>query len=381
MPREDDDYKERARQSKQDKQDRGRYTIPANSTVGVRILKTPPGKNRKDSPGVWLEYYMHPNVGPNNRFIRCGKNPIDKKGECWICDVLIPRLQKKGKTELAASMEQQIMFGCQIAVVEGDRPMRGPLMFSMRSGGPQSLAYKLTTFLGSTKRDYTDHKRGRNIEIERTGSGKTDTKYLVHGPEDESSKVPKSIVRQLQPFSALLPKYDEDAQKNAYYGNEDDDMAKKKSKKNDAEVNKKKKGRSDEDDDDEDEDEEDDEDDDDSGDDDDDEEEEEDDDDEDDDDEDDDDKKKKKKKSKSKKSSKKKKKSKKDDDDDDDDEDDDDEDEDEDDDDDEDEEEDDDDDDEDDDEDDDDEDEKPKKGKKGKKSKPVKKGKKKKGKK
>jgi hypothetical protein len=247
MKHESDDQR-RAQEWAQDKKEGNKYTLQEGTNV-IRILKTPPDKER-NSPGLWIEYRMHGNVGPNKRFVRCGKS-ISGKGDCWLCKV-VDKLRRKGKPKRATALEAIQVVEMAIAVVDPDSgKMRGPKRFYLRSGrGAKSMAYKLMTgIIASRRKDYLNHKKGYNISIERVGTGQFNTTYPVGPtPDDEPSKVPSRIVDDLKPFVDIIPQYDEDQQQNAYYGREDDSRMSKDSK-------KKKKKREDEDPDEDDEDE------------------------------------------------------------------------------------------------------------------------------
>ena len=226
-----EDYRSRARSQRQDKLEGNRFKLEQGINV-FRILKTPEDKARH-SPDVWIEYRMHSDVGPKARFVRCGKS-MSGKGRCWLCDVKIPKLQAKGRSSEAAAMEAKPQLGIQVARVDKDTgKMRGPKLYSMNNGGPKSMAYKLQGIIQADK-DYLSHKKGYNLTVERVGKGKTDTTYSDPRPDDEPSKVPKSILEKLKPFVDVIPTYDEEYMKAAYYGTEEDSsMAKGKKKRHD----------------------------------------------------------------------------------------------------------------------------------------------------
>ena len=82
---------------------------------------------------------------------------------------------------------------------------------------------------------YLDHEKGYNFDISRKGTG-TNTEYGDTERDDEPSHVSKQILKRLKPFADLsISQYNEEYQKNAYYGlepdknkGEDNDMAAKK---------------------------------------------------------------------------------------------------------------------------------------------------------
>lgn len=226
----------------------------------------------------FLEYLVHKNVGPKKSIVRCGKDVVTKEGECWLCDEIVERYAASGKQEkraVAKTLAPAKQFFMNIARWDKKTDsLRGPLKFYVPGGdGATSLAVKLLgviSGMGTSKQ--VDHpKKGCNISITRTGTGQFDTRYGSPIPDDESSQVPKSILRKIEPWSTLIPGYDENTQRSLFYGEEvqamsrrskiqeeeDDDMPMKKKKKmkdEDEDVKKKKKKLKDEDEDEEEED-------------------------------------------------------------------------------------------------------------------------------
>ena len=241
---EEDDPRARAARSRKEKTDRGRYKVTEGAHT-IRILDTPRDKKRH-SPSQFMEYLNHMGVGPQNRTVRCGKDFRTGDGECWICDELIPKLQRKGKSQAAAKLSAKPTMAIQVAVPDKETGgWRGPLLLFASAGKTnRSLAFKLQGIIASTKRPYLDHKKGYNITFERQGTGMTDTNYSDPVADDDSSRVPKRITEMLKPFADVIPAYSRKRQKAAYFGEEDnesvknnrdeeeeDDVAKKKHKK------------------------------------------------------------------------------------------------------------------------------------------------------
>lgn len=220
---EEDDPRARAARSRKEKTDRGRYKVTEGEHT-IRILDTP-GDKKRHSPSQFIEYLNHMSVGPQNRAVRCGKNFRNGKGECWICDELIPKLRRKGKAQAASKLVPRATMAVQVAVPDKETGgWRGPLMLFASAGRTnRSLAYKLQGIIASTKRPYLDHKKGYNITFERQGTGMTDTTYSDPVAEDESTRVPKRITEELKPFVDVIPAYSRDRQKAAYYGEEEND--------------------------------------------------------------------------------------------------------------------------------------------------------------
>jgi hypothetical protein len=213
---EEDDYRKRAAEHRKEKLSKGLFKLPEGETK-IRILKTPKDEER-NSPSVWIEYYVHRNVGPKKLTLRCGKSVIDDSGPCWLCKV-VKVLKEKGKTKMAALLERQKVYAVQVAVWDEDiSNLRGPLLWPMPSGkSAKSISFKVETIV-SSKKDYLNHKEGYNFTFERQGTGMMDTVYGKTERDDEPSAVPKQIVAKLKPFADVVLQYDPEAQKNAYYG-------------------------------------------------------------------------------------------------------------------------------------------------------------------
>ena len=158
----------------------------------VRILPGMKGKGKLGGP-PWYEYFSHRNVGPNERFMSCGK---DERGEgkCWLCDKKIPKLtksKKKSDRARAAAMAPVSQFIVQVAYLDSDDDFQGPVQWAVPSGGRRALATQLLGVLVRTKKDYVSLKKGYNLNIERTGTGFRDTRYGAIIPDEDPSRRPK----------------------------------------------------------------------------------------------------------------------------------------------------------------------------------------------
>ena len=234
------DWREEARRRFKEKQQKGRYKLAEGENT-IRIL---PRIGSKKSQAPFFEYMVHREVGPNKRFVRCGKD-LHGEGDCWLCDVKIPSLANSGETakekraEALASKEQ---FVVQVATIDVDTgKMRGPFLWTVSTGGARSLAARLLGVLKSTKRDYVHPTKGYNMTIERTGTGKTDTVYGQPVADEDPSKVDPKILSKAKPFSALIPAYSEEQQKAAYFGRDE-----REEEEEEEEETERKKGRKDE---------------------------------------------------------------------------------------------------------------------------------------
>jgi hypothetical protein len=226
---EEKDWREEAGERYKEKIKGGRFKLEVGDNT-LRIL--PRVKSKSKVP--FYEYLVHREVGPNKRFLRCGKN-MHGDGECWLCDSKIPALAKsesESKQRMAAALQPKEQFVVQVALIDADSgKMKGPFLWTVPTGGARSLSARLLGVLKNTKRDYIDLKKGYNLTIERTGTGKNDTIYGQPIPDEESSKVPDSLMLKAKPFSELVPPYSEEQQKSAYFGQDadaEDDQPKKK---------------------------------------------------------------------------------------------------------------------------------------------------------
>jgi hypothetical protein len=174
---------------------------------------------RRRTPKTFIEYRQHRDVGPHKRMVGCGKDPVTDQGSCWLCDVQLPKLIAKGQSARAAAMEAKSVLALQVAAVSPEEEFSGPFIFTpSKKVGDQLLG----SILASKKRDYKDPVNGYNLTINRTGTGKNDTRYGIIEADPEPSEVPKALMAKLKPFSELseIPMYDEGKQKAAYIGAE-----------------------------------------------------------------------------------------------------------------------------------------------------------------
>lgn len=209
-----------------------RYKEKATSTrfklvVGDNSVRILPRKNPNGKFGgaPFAEYATHMNVGPNERFLTCGKDERGD-GKCWLCDVQIPKLQKSGKDALvlrASKIAPMPQFAVQITTVDEDGHFRAPQIWEMKSGGSRMLSTQILGVLRSTKRDYISFANGYNLNIERTGTGMKDTRYGAIIPDMEPTAVPRSVAEKMKTFEELIRKYSESEQQTAYFGREMDE--------------------------------------------------------------------------------------------------------------------------------------------------------------
>jgi hypothetical protein len=210
------DKKEEARRRLKERQvSKKRFKLPEGETT-FRVLPNAKGAAKKE----YVEYAMHSEVGPRKSYIRCGKN-IEGEGECFICDEVIPKLERKvgsSYQQMAVRMARREVFAIQIAYKdEATDKWQGPLKWELAP----SLANALLGIM--SRRDVSNPEKGYNLTISRTGTGMTDTRYGQMERDEDASEVPEEIVEKLKPFSEVIQKYDEKAMKAAYYGHEQEE--------------------------------------------------------------------------------------------------------------------------------------------------------------
>lgn len=214
------DWRQEAQERYKEKQQQGRFKLVEGENT-IRIL---PRIGSKKSQAPFFEYLVHRDVGPNKRFVRCGKN-LHGDGECWLCDKKIPDLESSGKSskrQLAASLQAKEQFVVQVASVDPDSgKMTGPFLWAVSTGGARSLSARLLGVLKTPKRDYVDPVKGYNMTIERTGTGMRDTIYGQIITDEEPSEVPEKLLAKAKPFSSYVPAYSEEQQKAAYFGRDE----------------------------------------------------------------------------------------------------------------------------------------------------------------
>jgi len=244
----EEDWRKEAKQRIKDKGEGSRFKLQPGDNC-FRIL--PNSKGTQYPPH--LEILIHRDVGPDKKAVRCGKEINDSSGECWLCDEKIPALEASKKAShkvTAKALQSKEQMLVQVSRVDPDtNNFSAPKVWWVSTGGPKSQSVALLGTLASTKRQYDDPKRGYNLNISRTGTGPTDTRYGSIIPDEEPTKVPSSVLNGMKSLASQVDAYDEDVQRAAYYGRdleevqnsrkESTDMPK--SKKKDEEVKKKKK--------------------------------------------------------------------------------------------------------------------------------------------
>ena len=187
---------------------------------GENVIRLLPHKKGTKFPPYKI-YSVHPNVGPRKRWLPCGKK--EGEGECWLCDKKIPALLEDGRSNLVkkaeeiSATEQLVM---QFAWLEGDEWM-GPKPWFGKLGKGKAFANRLLSFVANPKIQFDDPEEGRNVLVEKLGTG-LDTTYADLHSEDEASVVPEKILSKIKSFGEIIGVYSEDKQKATYAGREDE---------------------------------------------------------------------------------------------------------------------------------------------------------------
>jgi hypothetical protein len=184
----------------------------------IRVLPTPAGADGEDA--VFAEIYMHSDVGPDSKYVRCGKDAVTKDGDCWICDHLIPRLTLNGNSESAGKLRPRWSLVLQVLALDTDNRPTGPHFWAVSGNLGKDIFY----LLAKGKRDYASATRGYFFSVTRTGQG-LKTKYSAPIPDDEPSQIKSKYVEMLKPFEQLteLSRYSEKVQKSAWSGDKGQD--------------------------------------------------------------------------------------------------------------------------------------------------------------
>ena len=214
-------WKDEARQRVKEKKQGASFKLVEGENT-FRILPNKKGPNYPP----FHEYRVHREVGPDKEFMTCGKD-IMGNGKCWLCDVAVPNLAKNpSKQGLAEEISAREQFLVQVSRIDPDNgkfSMPKPWWVSNGKGIPgrpssRSLAVTIQSMLASSKANYEDPKRGRNINITRTGTGQRDTRYDPPIPDNEPTVVPAEVLKNLKDFTELFSPYNKDEQYAAFYG-------------------------------------------------------------------------------------------------------------------------------------------------------------------
>lgn len=197
---------------------------------GPNCFRILPNANGPEHPPL-EEFRMHYGVGPDERAQRCGKD-IQAEGECIGCDKIIPELLKSEsskKRKQAEAMQPKECFVVQVSKVDddGNFQLAKPWWVSTGSGipgrHPRSLSITIHSLLASSKANYEHPVKGKNLNIDRTGTGQFDTKYDPPIADENPTKVPSKVLASIKPFEEIVPQYDEDKFLAAYEGREEDE--------------------------------------------------------------------------------------------------------------------------------------------------------------
>ncbi len=171
------------------------------------------------------EFRMHRKVGPDEGTVRCGKD-IDGKGRCWLCDKVIPDLEKNpakaGKLREIGPQEQFVIQASKFDV--NTQKFKLPKLMWLSTGagipgkpGTNTLAIRVYSKLVSQQKDYIDPVKGFNLNVEKTGSG-LKTRYQSVEGDESPTKVPLAVTAAVVSIDSLLPKYDEEDMKSLWFG-------------------------------------------------------------------------------------------------------------------------------------------------------------------
>jgi hypothetical protein len=216
-----DDWQDEAKRLLREKLDSNSFK-PRQGNNSVRIL---PAKISEGKFGgrPFYRYLAHGDVGPEKRFIRCGKD-FDGKGKCILCDQIIPKMSNSAKPEIrkrAAQMEPKEQFVVQVAYLDEDGRLIGPKPWRVSAKNVQ------TEILGrcvdpEELKKITSLKNGYNINFKRTGE-QMQTRYALFKNDQEPTTVPSRIVAKIKSWDDLVRPYSKGRAEAAYWGREFDE--------------------------------------------------------------------------------------------------------------------------------------------------------------
>jgi hypothetical protein len=209
-------WKDEINQRLKDAKEGQRFTLDDGENT-FRFLPSKLGP--KDPPYRYVR--MHYKVGPEQRTpVRCGKN-AEGVGKCWMCDVQLPKLQQsesRQKRAQAIAMAPKEGFLVQVSRVNRDNGKFGPPKpWLMDVGGKKSAYVRVLSLLRQERVDFDDPIKGRNVTMERFGTGIATT-YGNSTPDEKPSKVPSAILNAMKSLDELADIYSEEKQKSAYFG-------------------------------------------------------------------------------------------------------------------------------------------------------------------
>lgn len=220
------DWKSEARERVKEKLQGNTFKLLDGQNI-FRVL--PNKKGVQFAP--YIEGLVHRDVGPDKGFTGCGHD-IEGGGKCWLCDAVIPTLEKSGlpeKRALAAQIGPKTVFIVQVSRIDKETGKFGPpkpFWVSTGKGIPGQtstthppLSVQVESLLVSDRRSYDDPVKGFNMIITRHGTGPgKGTRYDAPDHEDSPSKVPTAVLALIKPLKEFLPVYDIEDQKSLYYG-------------------------------------------------------------------------------------------------------------------------------------------------------------------
>jgi chemotaxis protein histidine kinase CheA len=209
-------WKDKARERVKDAKQGATFKL----VEGPNCFRVLPNKQGIDQ-APYSEFRVHRNVGPNDVWVKCGKD-VDGSGKCWLCDIKLPELRKSpnaSKKSAADNMAPKDQFLVQVAAYDPEtKKFSQPKPWWCPTGSARSLGVALLSLLANSRRSYDDPKKGYNINVERTGTGFKDTRYGAMEPDEEPIVVPSSILSAMKELDELVPEYSLDIQKAAFYG-------------------------------------------------------------------------------------------------------------------------------------------------------------------
>jgi len=202
--------------------------------VGDNTMRVAPDKKDIDSKtgkctGIkhkpMREYRTHKDVGPDKVYnLRCGIE-MNGTGKCWLCRKIAEI--ESTKPAMADRMHPQDNYVVNASRYDTDAKKFGPFKpWYISTGGRLPLSVRVGTKIISEKKDYLSPEKGYNITIVREGTGykgKDATRYPEVEGDETPTRVPPQLLIAMKDLDEIVPKYDEEKQRKAFYGEPDDE--------------------------------------------------------------------------------------------------------------------------------------------------------------
>lgn len=182
----------------------------------IRIL---PHKDYAKNPEAvfFKKIRVHWGVGPEKRRLIC-RSTIGER--CPVCDFVQSLLNSSRKEDVPLAKELVAQDRYVMNIVDVSEPDKGVQVFECGRGLFNDI---LQLFLDEEYGDMDSLENGRNIKIERTGTTKFDTRYMVM-PVAERSRVNPRVMEKVYDLDAIYKPMSEEEMIAVLEGNTEPDV-------------------------------------------------------------------------------------------------------------------------------------------------------------